>query len=286
MSEASLRGVEVKLARAREHARTLHEESRAFFEQDLYRFVVDVHNDGRKHVWRTDCDPPSLPDHFAALLGDFVHNLRSALDHLAWQLVLLNGGEPHELTQFPIRSAEFRYIDRVAQPAVVVRGGVSDIALSKIRAVQPYATEGGTRDSGLWWLHKLNVIDKHRHLLVFAAGAFGLFGGWTFPTSIITPLKPLKRDEVVMVLTYASRQEVHKDMKPMLAVFLAKTGVVVPTDRRHMSSLMDGIYMAVETVIDRFRPMFGIPTISTDDAMDYHRRLWFPDWVSPNWLGP
>ncbi len=30
------------------------------------------------------------------LIGEFVHNLAFSLDHLAWQLVLLNGGTPNE----------------------------------------------------------------------------------------------------------------------------------------------------------------------------------------------
>ena len=38
--------------------------------------------------------PMSDPLMLAVLLGDAVHNLRSALDHLIWQLVLLNTGKP------------------------------------------------------------------------------------------------------------------------------------------------------------------------------------------------
>src|SRR5262245_45321584 len=37
------------------------------------------------------------------LIGDVVHNLRSALDHLAWQLAILAGNNPPPaLTSFPI----------------------------------------------------------------------------------------------------------------------------------------------------------------------------------------
>jgi hypothetical protein len=42
---------------------------------------------------------------WAGILGDVVHNWRSALDHLVWQLVLLDTGEdgtPEH--QFPIAS--------------------------------------------------------------------------------------------------------------------------------------------------------------------------------------
>ncbi len=40
--------------------------------------------------------------YFSVVVGDVIHNLRSALDHLAWQLVILDGGQPNDSTQFPI----------------------------------------------------------------------------------------------------------------------------------------------------------------------------------------
>jgi hypothetical protein len=52
---------------------------------------------------------PAIETDIAALVGDVVHNLRSALDHLAWQLVLFDGGQPNGSTSFPI----------LIQPAVV-----------------------------------------------------------------------------------------------------------------------------------------------------------------------
>jgi hypothetical protein len=48
---------------------------------------------------------PDPPLEMAVLRGDLVHNLRSALDHLANTLVVANGGVPKEGqggTQFPI----------------------------------------------------------------------------------------------------------------------------------------------------------------------------------------
>jgi hypothetical protein len=45
------------------------------------------------------------------IAGDAVHNLRSALDHLAWQLALLNTAKPHPRTQFPIARSESEFFD-------------------------------------------------------------------------------------------------------------------------------------------------------------------------------
>lgn len=40
------------------------------------------------------------------LVGDYVHNVRSALDHVVWQLVIANRGAPGRHTQFPIALTE------------------------------------------------------------------------------------------------------------------------------------------------------------------------------------
>lgn len=61
---------------------------------------------GRPGVtWRAQIDPPPPALRLAVVAGDILHSLRSALEHLAWALVLENGGEPSDskpATQFPI----------------------------------------------------------------------------------------------------------------------------------------------------------------------------------------
>ena len=48
---------------------------------------------------------------WAVILGDAVHNLRSALDHLIWQLVLLDTGKDGSNEhQFPVASSGERRI--------------------------------------------------------------------------------------------------------------------------------------------------------------------------------
>lgn len=46
--------------------------------------------------------PPPL--RLGVIVGDLVHNVRSALDHLVWQLVLANAQQPTRATQFPVCS--------------------------------------------------------------------------------------------------------------------------------------------------------------------------------------
>ena len=92
------------------------------------------------------------------MAGDAVHNARSALDHLAWGLVIRDGGAPTRYTAFPIAK------DALAGNKAIngenlkgVRGATREM----VRALQPWA--GG--DDKLWRLHQLDIHDKHKLLI-------------------------------------------------------------------------------------------------------------------------
>jgi hypothetical protein len=96
------------------------------------------------------------PLQWAAVIGDAIHNLRSALDLLVWQLVLANGGTPDTATAYPISKSAATF-----EKTMVRVKGLSQEAQNLIRATKPY--QGG--NEVLWQLHQLDIVDKH-HLLV------------------------------------------------------------------------------------------------------------------------
>jgi hypothetical protein len=101
---------------------------------------------------------PDPPMSIGLLAGDIVHNLRAALDHLMWQLVIANGQVPDDQTMFPISREERLYLK--AREGRKVRG-IDAEALRRLDALKPY--KGGNGD--LWELHELDIVDKHRLLL-------------------------------------------------------------------------------------------------------------------------
>lgn len=109
-----------------------------------------------------------LPAKLAVVVGDWAHNVRSALDHLAWQLVLANGGTPlagARGTQFPIlvpSEGDPPWNPDARKPAIV--GGIDDEALQIVEAVQPNQWPVWF-DHPLRALHYLSNTDKHRTLL-------------------------------------------------------------------------------------------------------------------------
>jgi hypothetical protein len=105
--------------------------------------------------------PP--PVAWSILIGDALHNARSALDHLAWQLVEMHGGPPDK-SRFPFTDSPVGFgkeLHRAHIPAAVRK---------QVRALEPW--RGG--DDQLWLLHHLDIIDKHRLLVPVAAASRGI----------------------------------------------------------------------------------------------------------------
>jgi len=91
-------------------------------------------------------------------LGDFVYNLRSGLDQLAWQLCLAGGGTPGRDTMFPIFEDEVK-----SEPQFRKRvEGMPPDAVASIRELQPYKRGADYKKHPLWQLNALGNIDKHR----------------------------------------------------------------------------------------------------------------------------
>jgi hypothetical protein len=93
-----------------------------------------------------------------ACAGEIVHNLRTALDHLAGQLVLAAGNQPTKgVTGFPIAESIAGYESIKGRKVK----GMRTQAIERIDAFMPY--KGGNDE--FWRIHELDNIDKHRTLL-------------------------------------------------------------------------------------------------------------------------
>jgi hypothetical protein len=163
---ASILGMALKLNRAQFHLNTLKESIDAFFESKPYEIVREA-NPNTNEIYGTLRVKRECPPAWGILVGDFVHNLRSALDYLVWQLVIHETGNPPVTfdTQFPIFQTEAGYKSR-GEP--VRLKGVGAKAKALIKTLQPFSTGEGT-NSPLWHLHELANFDKHRRICLASA---------------------------------------------------------------------------------------------------------------------
>lgn len=137
-----LRFVRDRLQRAQENLDDLKRLLATYFASDFYRLTVECEpGAGGAGTFRITENEVRGPEPRAmTLVGDIVHELRSSLDHLAWQLVKQNGGKPDHLTDFPILtvSPTPNRHGRVKHP--VPRGAVMEEAATLIAESQPYRT--------------------------------------------------------------------------------------------------------------------------------------------------
>jgi hypothetical protein len=175
LSEASVRivpmsidgsiGARAKLARSIEHAgelRNLYESARLKISITRERDLEPT-DDPEVFLsnWRIS-EMDGIPSRWSCVAGDAIHNLRSTLDHLAWQLVLLDsGGDPYWNTSWPITSSPERFEERVAD----VLRDLERERLAFVRERQPWFAE---EFKALEWLGPLDNLDKHRLLLRMA----------------------------------------------------------------------------------------------------------------------
>ncbi len=176
MERHSLDGVRAKLSRAKEHLDVLDEEWEKFLRQEPcpYRFLIDEHPIGRYNKISVYMREP-VPLRLSTILGDAFHNLRSALDLLAHELVRAGGSAPSRTTAFPIYDSEREFLSRVEfrrrsddrpGPLHGIEPGSEIWAF--VKEMQPY--QGGDCAKQLSTLRQLSNADKHRTLLV--TGAF------------------------------------------------------------------------------------------------------------------
>ena len=184
-SPPTLEGVAAKLVRARSHFDKLGEVCDKAIKQSTGEPFVEREGDwevvrvpvGEFPVW------PSI------VSGDYVHNLRSALDHLAWQLVKVSGAKPGPWTSFPIYGDKNDFIRNVKERTNKRRPGPLEgierdgPIWTLIESYQPYThTElppwlpadipnrerWPPRFSHLAILTALNNVDKHRTIHGFS----------------------------------------------------------------------------------------------------------------------
>jgi hypothetical protein len=151
-----LNRVRIKIERAKKHLRDLDAEIDAF-RGHVQKVLLKKKDPNTGYKVEQITNLRRVSAHVIGASCDAIHNLRSALDHLAYQLILAAGNTPTKTTGFPI------YEDMASYKRYKARKvkGMSSRAIELIDALKPYKRGNDL----LWRLHELDNIDKHRMLL-------------------------------------------------------------------------------------------------------------------------
>jgi hypothetical protein len=180
-----LRGARLKIERAKKHIADLDAQRVAFLGTDPYYGVPKFNAEANctEYILQS---LPVIPDSIPLILGDAVHNLRSALDYVACELVRSVNVEPDKV-YFPISDGPEKYEGNSGGQT----NGIPPEAKKDIDRMRPY--RGG--NNSLWAIHKLDIIDKHRLLLTVGMR----IGKWSFdlsqtPTMYTLSLSPILKE--------------------------------------------------------------------------------------------
>ncbi|SEB85237.1 hypothetical protein SAMN05444161_0008 [Rhizobiales bacterium GAS191] len=159
---APLIGVRVKMERAKEHFDELAAAIQAFKSQVPYEFVIDTLSRTGYDVYRYR-ERQAVPIKWGAILGDCIHNLRSALDILAHDAVRESGNQPTNGTAFPICP------DQAAFQRHTGINLASAAARQLAESFNPHMKGNDEWKDDLYRLHLIDIVDKHRLLIPVAA---------------------------------------------------------------------------------------------------------------------
>jgi len=216
----------LKIKRANQHIQELVRVLHAFPQADVHHIGIEEDAKTAGSALKLEIADNILDD-IPLIIGDAIHNLRTALDHVAYELVTLSGGTPTYHTKFTIGETRKETVTALGG---VIQGVGLDILTCIIEYVQPY--RGG--NDALYALHTLDIADKHRLLVpIFTTVEMEIvtrshgqsFGYLAF---VITP------SEKTPMIRNFSRSKIESYSNPMLRVIFEgvegfKNQPVIPT---------------------------------------------------------
>lgn len=159
-----------KIARAEQHRKVIEPEIKAFVESNPIALRSQHNLKGADDPIRFVYFVASIirpPQHWALVAGDSIQNLRAALDHAVWELVVKEKGAKFAEANAP--KIDFPIVDKSASfpSGRLAQIGLSEPTITVIETAQPYSRQqDAPRRDALWYLRELSNVDKHRLLHV------------------------------------------------------------------------------------------------------------------------
>ncbi len=259
----ALDGSWAKLERAKAHIDTLRAEISETTEGELNLPLRRQYEpEHAAVVWRIE-SVPEIRDSWGLLVGDALHNLRCALDHLWWQLALKHLGR--EPTKREAKKVQFPIVDAsTAWSGHRFLKYIDPEHAAKVEPMQPYHPAPPNSLNPLYALRELSNIDKHRvlhvitrlpHELIFRAPTPEKFHDCyadnpvrvVFGSSMGGEARP--NDEVFRIHVTPTGQNPDVEVNPNLTAHIAFHDNWNPIDT------LDGIGAQVAIILEAFEPL-------------------------------
>jgi len=145
---------------AKHHVNNFNNAEQIFRNENRISFSREIDTTTREFVYKVRIIP-EIPQSIRFMLGDAIHNLRSALDHAAYAVVKAGTSQPDTHTYFPVFDDPKAYASMLKSRVPGLRQHCYEV----FDRIQPYKNGWG---HWIWQLHRLDIIDKHRLLLAIS----------------------------------------------------------------------------------------------------------------------
>ncbi len=150
------KGARLKIDRADHHIRDLERQFSAFVNTNPYTLAVGSNPEtGEPAVlikFRQD-----IPAMWALIIGDAIHNLRSSLDHMTWEIIGRDSGVQDRYLKFPTGDNRVNF-EASCKGIKTPSQSIKDIFIAM------EAFEGG-KGNALYALNALDNVEKHAILM-------------------------------------------------------------------------------------------------------------------------
>ena len=238
-------GPKLKIKRAEQHIDELNRILSTFVKTDFCRLHIEKQQNTGRSLIKFEMTK-SFPCEIPLVIGDAVHNLRSALDLMACEIVSMAGGTPSRYTNFPFRDTRQELEATINGGEIKIAG--SDIIAVLLDVIKPY-NKGG--DSTLCALHSLDIIDKHRLLIpTVSVAALTHVNAKIGPMTFTDCTLVVGQGGVLNLASMPGDVEIEGHGQPAYAILFDKGQVfedqaVVPT-LLQLSQLVSGVVHTIE----------------------------------------
>lgn len=150
------KGAKLKIRRAQKHINELGLQIEEFMKRKPFRLIVKHRPNAGQYLIVTKCNA-RIPSSWSLIIGDAVHNLWSALDHVIYAMASDRGDE--NALMFPFVWEEKNLIKKIKSTQVEFAGTE---VVNYIRSLKPYRN-GNVALSGIY---RLDTRDKHKLLIL------------------------------------------------------------------------------------------------------------------------
>ena len=154
--EALTMPCKLKIARAKQHINDLNTQMLTYFEQRPIVLMTrgNPEADQQTHFIKKKV---AIPQQFSLIIGDAIHNLRTALDMLMFSMIGCRAERPQSV-QFPFTGRADSLVGTMNSRETNIAG---EKVVEEIKRLKPYA-DG---NKWLYSVHALDIADKHKLII-------------------------------------------------------------------------------------------------------------------------